>query len=62
VTGNNAIRDAFEALFVVAAGGMLWSAVGKLRRGEIKVVRCASCGRPCSNAYATCKHCGAPRP
>jgi hypothetical protein len=62
VTGNQAVRDSFELLFVIAAGGMLWSAVGRLRRGEITVVRCSECGRPCSNAYAVCKHCGAPRP
>jgi uncharacterized OB-fold protein len=56
------LRDLLEALFVVAVGGMLWSAVGRLRRGEIPVVRCGACGRPCSNAYGVCKHCGAPRP
>jgi uncharacterized OB-fold protein len=59
---SNAIRDAFEFLFVIAAGGMVWSAVAKLRRGQIAVVRCEQCGRPCSNAYPACKHCGAPRP
>lgn len=62
MTGSEAVRDSFELLFVIAAGGMVWSAVGKLRRGEITVVRCGECGRPCSNAYAVCKHCGAPRP
>jgi uncharacterized OB-fold protein len=55
------LRDGLELLFVVAVGGMLWSAVRKLRRGEIQVVRCERCGRPTSNAYAVCKHCGAPR-
>jgi uncharacterized OB-fold protein len=55
------IRDGFELLFVVAAGGMLVSAIRRLRRGEIAVVRCDQCGRPCSNAYRVCKHCGAPR-
>jgi hypothetical protein len=58
---SNAIRDLFEVLFVVAAGGVVWSAVGKLRRREIEVVRCGRCGGPCSNAYPICKHCGAPR-
>ncbi len=56
------LRDALEALFVVAVGGMVWSAVGKLRRGDITVVRCEECGRPTSNAYPMCKHCGAARP
>jgi len=55
------VRDALELLFVVALGGMVWSAVVKLRRGEIKVVRCDQCGRPTSNAYPICRHCGAPR-
>jgi uncharacterized OB-fold protein len=62
VSSSNAVRDLFEFLFVVAAGGMVWSAVGRLRRGEITVVRCGECGRPTSNAYPICKHCGAPRP
>ena len=56
------MRDALEALFVVAVGGMVWQTVGKLRRREIQVIRCDHCGRPTSNAYAVCKHCGAPRP
>ena len=55
------LRDTLEVLFVIAVGGMLWSAIVKLRRGEISVVLCEHCGRPTSNAYAVCKHCGAPR-
>jgi hypothetical protein len=55
------VRDALELLFVVALGGMVWSAVVKLRRGDIEVVRCDQCGRPTSNAYPICRHCGAPR-
>ena len=55
------LRDALEVLFVIAVGGMLWSAIVKLRRGEIRVVRCEHCGRATSNAYAVCKHCGTPR-
>jgi len=55
------VRDGLELLFVVAVGGMIWSAIAKLRRGEIKVVRCEECGRPTSNAYPTCRHCGAAR-
>jgi len=56
------LRDALELLFVIAVGGMVVSTIGKLRRGEIRVIRCETCGRPTSNAYAVCKHCGAPRP
>ncbi|MCB1013654.1 MAG: hypothetical protein KDB10_00860 [Acidimicrobiales bacterium] len=55
-------RDLLEVAMVVALGGILWSAVGRLRRGEIAVVRCGECGRPTSRAYPVCKHCGAPRP
>jgi len=62
VTSGTAMRDGLEALFVVAVGGMLWSAVGKLRRREIVPVICEQCGRPTSNAYDVCKHCRAPRP
>lgn len=53
------VRDALEVLIVIAVGGMLWSAVRRLRRGEIKVVRCPACDRPTSRAYPQCKHCGA---
>jgi len=56
------LRDLLEALFVVAIGGMVLSVVRRLRRGEIEVIRCEGCGRPCSNAYRVCRHCGAPRP
>jgi len=62
VSSSHAVRDLFEFLFVIAAGGMVWSAVSRLRRGEIPVVRCEDCGRPTSNAYPVCTHCGAPRP
>jgi uncharacterized OB-fold protein len=55
------LRDTLELLIVIAVGGMVWSAVVKLHRGQIPVVRCEHCGRPTSNAYAICKHCGAPR-
>lgn len=62
MVGSSLLRDGLELLFVIAAGGMVVSAVRRLRRGEIAVVRCESCGRPCSNAYSVCKHCRAPRP
>lgn len=55
------VRDLLEVAMVIAVGGILWSAIGRLRRGEIRVVRCAACGRPTSRAYPRCKHCGAER-
>ncbi len=55
------VRDLLEVAMVIAVGGILWSAIGRLRRGEIRVVRCAECGRPTSRAYPRCKHCGAER-
>lgn len=54
------VRDALEVLMVVAVGGMVWSAVARIRRGEMAVVRCRGCGRPSSRAYARCPHCGEP--
>lgn len=56
------VRNALEVGIVIALGGILWSAIGRLRRGEIRVVRCEACGRPTSRAYPNCKHCGTPRP
>jgi uncharacterized OB-fold protein len=56
------IRDVFEVLIVVAIGGMLITVIRRLRRGEIRVIRCTECGRPTSRAYPVCKWCGAPRP
>jgi len=54
------VRDALEVLMVVAVGGILWSVIARLRRGEISVVRCPSCGRPVSRADGRCRECGAP--
>ena len=56
------IRDVLEVLIVVAVGGMLWAAVGRLRRGDIRVYRCIACGRPTSRAYPRCKHCDVEQP
>jgi len=53
------VRDALEVLLVIAVGGILWSAVGRMRRGEVSVLRCPSCGRAVSRAYERCGHCGA---
>ncbi|HEV3400316.1 MAG TPA: hypothetical protein VG078_00710 [Acidimicrobiales bacterium] len=54
------VRDAAEVLMVVAVGGMLWSAVGRVRRREIRPVRCPACGRAVSRAYPRCPGCGEP--
>jgi uncharacterized OB-fold protein len=54
------VRDLAEALMVVAVGGMLWSAVARLRRGQVAAVRCPACGRTASRAYPSCSRCGAP--
>ena len=59
---NLFVRDALEVVIVVAVGGMLVSAVRKLRRGEIEVYRCPSCDRPTTRANGICKHCGTPLP
>jgi len=56
---NPLVRDALEILLVVAVGGILWSSIGRIRRGEVHVVRCPSCGRAVSRAYDRCGHCGA---
>jgi uncharacterized OB-fold protein len=53
------VRDALEVMLVIAVGGILWSAIGRMRRGEVSVVRCPSCGRTTSRAYDACPHCGA---
>jgi uncharacterized OB-fold protein len=54
------LRDGFEVLVVVAVGGMLVSALRRLRRGEIVAYVCPACGRPTTRANGTCRHCGAP--
>ena len=53
------VRDGLEVLLAVAVGGMLWSAVGRLRAGQVEVFRCPSCRRPTSRAYPQCTRCGA---
>jgi predicted amidophosphoribosyltransferase len=56
------VRDAFELLIVVAIGGMLWSVLSRLRRGELRVPACPECGGPASRAYPVCRHCGTELP
>ena len=57
---DNLLRDILEVLIVVSVGGMLWAAIGKLRRREITAPTCPHCGRPVSRAYSHCKHCRSP--
>lgn len=59
---GNLVRDVLEVAVVVALGGMVVSAVRRLRRGEIAVVRCVACDRPTSRGYPRCKHCGVAQP
>jgi hypothetical protein len=59
---DNLVRDVLEVLLVIAVGGILWAAVSRLRRGEIRVYRCVACDRPTSRGYPRCKHCGVEQP
>jgi len=59
---DNLPRDILEVAMVVGVGGLVWSAVRRLRSGRIRVYRCIACARPTSRAYPRCKHCGAPQP
>jgi hypothetical protein len=52
------VRDLTEILFVVAVGGMLASAVTRLRRGQARPLLCPGCGRTVSRVYVACPHCG----
>lgn len=62
ISSDVLVRDGLEVLIVVAVGGMVVSAIRRLRRGEIQVYRCRSCERPTSRAFPQCKHCGAELP
>ncbi len=62
VSGDTLVRDLLELAIVFAVGGMLVSAVRRLRRGEIHVFTCPSCARPTTRANGICKHCGAALP
>ena len=59
---GNLIRDLFEVLIVIAIGGMVWSVLSRLRRGQLVVPSCPACGGPASRAYPKCRHCGAVQP
>jgi hypothetical protein len=60
--GGDLVRDLLEVAIIVAIGGMLWSVVSRLRRGQLAVPRCPDCGGPASRAYPQCRHCGAVLP
>ncbi len=52
------VRDLVELLMAVAVGGMLFSAVTRLRRGQARPRLCPGCGRTVSLVYKACPHCG----
>jgi predicted amidophosphoribosyltransferase len=56
------VRDLTEILLAVAVGGMLVSAVARLRRGQARPLLCPGCGRSVSRVYDACPHCGRPLP
>jgi uncharacterized OB-fold protein len=53
------VQAALDVLLVVAVGGMLVSAMARIRRGRVVVPTCPSCGRTVSRANPRCPHCGA---
>lgn len=54
------VRDLLEILLAVAVGGMLVSAMARLRRGQAHPLLCPGCGRTVSRVYRACPHCGSP--
>lgn len=56
---ENLIRDVIEVMMVVAVGGILWSSISRLRKGQVSVYQCTDCERPISRTYAACPKCGA---
>lgn len=62
MTADTLIRDLLEVLIVIAVGGMLVSAVRRLRAGSLPVYRCPACERPTTRANGICKHCGVDLP
>ena len=51
---------AAEILMVVALGGMLWAALTRLCRGQVRPRLCPGCSRPVSRVYDACPHCRHP--
>ena len=62
MNADTLVRDLLEVLIVVAVGGMLVSAIRRLRAGASPVYRCPACDRPTTRANGICKHCGAELP
>jgi predicted amidophosphoribosyltransferase len=54
------VRNVAEILLVIAVGGMLFSALTRLRRGQANPRLCPGCGRTVSRVYAACPRCGEP--
>ncbi|HVL05679.1 MAG TPA: hypothetical protein VM388_06810 [Acidimicrobiales bacterium] len=52
------VRDVAEVLITVAIGGMLFSALARLRRGQASPRLCPGCGRTVARVYETCPRCG----
>jgi predicted amidophosphoribosyltransferase len=56
------VRNLSEILITVAVGGMLFSALARLRRGQVSARLCPGCGRTVARVYETCPRCGLPAP
>ena len=54
------VRNLAEILITVAIGGMLFSALARLRRGQANPRLCPGCGRTVSRVYVACPRCGQP--
>jgi predicted amidophosphoribosyltransferase len=54
------VRNVAEILITVSFGGMLISALARLRRGQASPRLCPGCGRTVSRVYVTCPRCGMP--
>ncbi len=52
------VRNVAEILLVIAVGGMLFSALTRLRRGQANPRLCPGCGRTVSRVYEACPRCG----
>ena len=54
------VRNVAEILLVIAVGGMLFSALTRLRRGQAIPRLCPGCSRTVSRVYDACPRCGHP--
>jgi len=52
------VRNVAELMLAVAVGGMLFSALTRLRRGQAIPRLCPGCGRTVSRVYEACPRCG----